>query len=115
MMFRFFCALLIAGIAYFADSGSYAAGDFEVTVVIKDHRFEPAEIKVPPAVRVKLTVINQDPTPEEFECPQLKLEKVIAGESRGVLRFGPVTPGTYRFVGEFNEATAQGSLIVEQM
>jgi hypothetical protein len=104
-------SILVAGLVLLASSSLLAA--FEATVVIKDHRFSPREIKVPVAARVKLTVVNQDPTPEEFESHELKVEKVIPGGDTGVVRFGPLAPGKYPFYGEFNEATAQGTVIVE--
>jgi plastocyanin len=113
MMPRSFTAALAAALVLSTAGGSLAAGNFEATVVIKDHRFEPAEIKVPIATRVELSVVNQDATPEEFESHQLRVEKVIPGGSTGIVRFGPLAPGTYPFFGEFNEATAQGSVVVE--
>ena len=57
----------------------------EYTITIKDHRFTPAEIKVPANKRVTITVINDDPTPEEFDSKALKVEKVIPGKSKGVV------------------------------
>jgi plastocyanin len=83
------------------------------TVVLKDHKFDPAEIHVPAGKRITLTVDNQDATPEEFESQELKVEKVIAGSSKGIVRFGPLEAGTYPFHGEYNEATAQGKVIAE--
>jgi hypothetical protein len=62
---------------------------------------------------VTLTVLNDDPTPEEFESPALKVEKVIPGKSKATIRIGPLKPGTYPFIGEFNEATAKGVVIAE--
>ena len=88
-----------------------AQDDF--TVTIKNHRFTPSEIKVPANKRIQLTVVNDDPTPEEFECREMKVEKVIPGKSKGVVRIGPLAPGRYPFFGEFNEATAKGVLIAE--
>jgi hypothetical protein len=38
---------------------------------------------------------------------------VIPGKSKAVVRFGPLEPGRYEFVGEFNEATAKGVVIAE--
>lgn len=88
-----------------------AQDDF--TVTIKNHRFTPSEIKVPANKRIQLTVVNDDPTPEEFESREMKVEKVIPGKSKGVVRIGPLAPGRYPFFGEFNEATAKGVLIAE--
>jgi plastocyanin domain-containing protein len=88
-----------------------AQDDF--TVTIKNHRFTPSEIKVPANKRIQLTVVNDDPTPEEFESREMKVEKVIPGKSKGVVRIGPLAPGRYPFFGEFNEATAKGVLNAE--
>lgn len=85
----------------------------EATLVIKNHRFEPAEVKVPAGQRIKVTVHNQDSTPEEFESHKLNREKVIAGGGKAVIFIGPLTPGSYPFVGEYNEATAKGVVIAE--
>jgi hypothetical protein len=81
-------------------------------LVIKDHRFQPAELVIPAGVKVKLVVDNQDATPEEFESHELNREKVIPGNSQAKIFVGPLDAGTYPFFGEFNQATAQGKLIV---
>lgn len=85
----------------------------EFTLVIKDHKFTPAELTIPAGVKVKLIVDNQDATPEEFESHELNREKVIPGNSQAKIFVGPLQPGVYPFFGEFNEATAQGKLIVQ--
>ncbi len=89
------------------------AGDATYTLVIKGHKFEPAELKVPAGQKIKITIDNQDPTPEEFESRELKREKVIPGSSKGVLSIGPLKPGSYAFVGEFHENEAKGVIIAE--
>jgi plastocyanin len=96
--------LLTAGAAARAD-------DYVLT--IKDHRFTPEEIKVPAGQRVMITVVNDDATPEEFDSSALKVEKVVAGKSKGVVRVGPLKPGRYPFIGEYHEATAKGVVIAE--
>ena len=85
----------------------------DITTTIKNHRFTPSEVKVPANKRIQLTVVNDDPTPEEFESREMKVEKVIPGKSKGVVRIGPLAPGRYPFFGEFNEATAKGVIIAE--
>jgi plastocyanin len=90
-----------------------SAADPEALLVIRNHRFEPAELKVPAGKRVKLTVHNQDPTPEEFESKKLGREKVVPGGAKVVIFVGPLKPGKYEFYGEYNEATAKGAVIAE--
>lgn len=89
------------------------AAEPELLLVIKNHRFEPTELKVPANKRVKLVIHNQDPTPEEFESHSLNREKVIPGGAKATIFLGPLKPGRYTFFGEFNEATAQGAVVVE--
>jgi plastocyanin len=90
-----------------------AADEVEATISIKDHKFEPAELKVPAGKAIKLTVKNLDKTPEEFESKPLKFEKVIAGNGTAVIRLKPLAKGSCKFFGEYHEATAQGVLIAE--
>ena len=85
----------------------------DVTITIKNHQFTPAEVKVPANKRVQITIVNDDRTPEEFESHEMKVEKVIPGKSKGVVRIGPLAPGRYPFFGEFNQATAKGVVIAE--
>ncbi|CAO3420383.1 cupredoxin domain-containing protein [Azospirillum doebereinerae] len=89
------------------------AEDAPITIVIKDHKFEPAEVKVPANKRVTLLVDNQDVTSEEFESAELKVEKIVGGRKQMKVAIGPLKPGTYPFFGEFHEATAQGVVLAE--
>jgi hypothetical protein len=90
-----------------------ALADQDVTLVIENHLFQPAELRVSAGQRIRIVVDNRDATPEEFESKKLRAEKVIPGKSKGVVMVGPLKPGTYSFFGEFNEKTAQGVLIAE--
>lgn len=83
------------------------------TIIIKDHKFQPAELKVPAGQAFKLLVKNTDPTAEEFESHDLHREKIIAGNSEATISMRALEAGTYKFFGEFNESTAQGQIIVE--
>lgn len=90
-----------------------AAADLEVALSIKDHKFSPAEIKVPAGKKVKLVVSNLDSTPEEFESTELNREKLIAANGKANVYIGPLSPGRYPFWGEFNEKSARGVIVVE--
>ncbi|HET8545769.1 MAG TPA: cupredoxin domain-containing protein [Pseudolabrys sp.] len=106
-------ALILIGVAAFLAIGATMTRADDYVLTIKDHRFTPTEIKIPANKRVQITVVNDDPTPEEFESHEMKVEKVIPGKSKGVVRVGPLKPGRYPFFGEFHEATAKGTLIAE--
>jgi plastocyanin len=94
-------------------SAAALAADPEQVLVIKGHRFEPAEFKVPAGKRIKLIVHNQDATPEEFESKSLSREKLIPAGAKATIFVGPLKAGRYDFVGEYNEATAKGAIVVE--
>ena len=98
--------------AFIAFAPALARAD-DLTLTIKDHKFTPTEIKVPANKRVQLTVINDDATPEEFDSHDLKVEKVVPGKSKGIVRIGPLKPGRYNFIGEYHESTANGVVIAE--
>jgi len=85
----------------------------EFPLTIRDHRFTPAEIRVPANVKVRLVVDNQDAAPEEFDSHALNREKLIPGKSKATIFIGPLAPGRYPFIGEFNAATAQGVVIAQ--
>lgn len=89
------------------------AADAEALLVIKNHRFEPAEINVPAGQRVKLVVHNQDSTAEEFESHDLNREKVVPPGAKATIYIGPLKAGRYSFFGEYHEATAKGVVIAE--
>lgn len=90
-----------------------SAAEPEFQLVITNHRFEPAELKVPINQRIKLVVLNKDSTPEEFESHSLNREKVIPGGAKAVIYIGPLKAGRYEFFGEYNESTAKGAVIAD--
>jgi plastocyanin len=96
-------------------SGASAkAEDAQVfTITIKDHKFDPAEVRVPAGKPVILVVKNADATAEEFDSSALKVEKIIPGGQQGTVRLRPLAVGNYAFVGEFHSDTANGSVIAE--
>ena len=104
---------LTAALLLAAAAAPLSAAEPEVLLVIREHKFEPAEVKVPANQRVKLVVHNQDATPEEFESHALNREKVVPPRSKATIYIGPLKPGRYPFVGEFHEATAKGVILAE--
>ena len=89
------------------------ADDAEARLVIRNHRFEPAELAVPAGKKVKLTIENEDATAEEFESYELNREKVVPAKGKVTLYVGPLKPGRYPFFGDFHKDTAQGVLIAQ--
>ena len=108
MLARFGAIALLA-----VSTTAYAAGEADVVVVIRDHCLSPAEVRIPANTKVRLVIDNQDATPEEFDSHALNREKVIPPRSKANVFIGPLTPGRYPFMGEFNASTAQGVVVVE--
>ena len=86
------------------------AADADYTLVISDHRFQPAEITIPSGKKIKLMIVNRDSTPEEFDSFALNREKVIVGQGSAIVYIGPLDTGRYEFMGEFHASTAQGAI-----
>lgn len=105
-------AVLALGV--FSASARADESPFDVPITIKNHRFEPAEIKVPAARPIRLIVTNADDTPEEIESSALKIERVILPGKTSEFLLRPLAKGRkYKFIGEFNPKTARGQLIVD--
>ena len=104
--------LILAAALLFA-AGAVLAQDAEVRLVIRDHKFEPAEITVPADKKVKLLIENEDATAEEFESYELNREKVVPAKGIISVFVGPLKPGRYPFFGDFHKDTAQGVLIAK--
>jgi plastocyanin len=104
-------ALLAMAAVHALASPRAQAAEPDFALVIKDHRFTPAELAVPAGQKVRILIENQDPTPEEFESYALNREKIVPANGRIVVFVGPLKPGRYEFFGEFNQATARGWLV----
>jgi plastocyanin len=85
----------------------------ELTLTIRDHRFDPIEVRAPAGTALRLVVTNADQTPEEFESYDLNREKLIRPGQTVTIHLPALKPGTYEFFGEFHQETAQGRLIIE--
>ncbi len=92
---------------------SAATADEEFRLVLKDHAFQPQEITVPAGRKVRLIVENRDATPEEFDSYALNREKVIPGNSTGAIYIGPLSAGSYAFIGEYHASTAKGRVVAK--
>lgn len=101
----FFLALVISP-ALFAKTQ-------EFYVTLKDHVFTPSELVIPANTKVKLIIVNQDETLEEFDSFDLNREKVLFPGKKGRVFVGPLPPGKYEYFGEYFPNTARGVIIVE--
>jgi plastocyanin domain-containing protein len=85
----------------------------EFTLVLKNHVYQPSELRIPAGTKFKIIVRNEDATPEEFESTDFGREKIVPPNSSIEVYVGPLKAGTYGFFGDFHQDTAKGRLIVE--
>jgi heme/copper-type cytochrome/quinol oxidase subunit 2 len=98
--------LLLAAVPALADTPP------EVAITIKGQQFVPSEVQIPAGVQVKLTVRNEDKTPDEFESSQLHREQLVLPGHQITIFVGPLDPGRYEFFDDFHPKT-RGHLIVK--
>ena len=75
-------------------------------------QFQPGELRAPADKPVTIRVKNLDAKAMEFESKSLRVEKVVAANSEGVINVRALKPGRYEFYDDFN-AAARGALIVQ--
>jgi hypothetical protein len=94
----------LAGAAMLLGGPAATAAD-PIRLTIQGHRFEPAEVTAPAGERFRIEVENRDPTPAEFESPDLRIEKIVAAGSKITVSAGPLKPGRYDFVDDYHPDT----------
>jgi hypothetical protein len=92
---------------------AWADDPFAISLTLKDHKFEPAEIKVPANKPIVITLKNEDGAFEEFDSSALHTEKIVTGHGTVTIKLKPLAAGRYPFEGEYHAKTAQGMLVVE--
>ena len=109
---RFLILVLTAGLVIFP--ASVRADDpFALGLTLKDHVFDPPELKAPAGRDIAITLRNEDESFEEFDSDALRTEKIVTAKGKVTIKLKPLAAGRYPFRGEFHDATAQGVLIVE--
>jgi hypothetical protein len=81
-----------------------------VRLVLENHKFSPATVDVPAGRRIRVELVNRDGSAEEFDSDDLHVEKDVAPHGKAAFTVGPLSPGTYRFMGELHADTASGEL-----
>jgi plastocyanin len=90
-----------------------ATADDTVTLslTLKDHKFDPAEVHAPAGVPIEFHIKNLNGIVSEFESSDLHFEKIVPNGSEAVVHVRPQQPGRYNFFDDFHHET-QGFLIV---
>ena len=102
----------ICAIAMLPLSPSQAQQATEVQVSYSNGQFQPSELRAPADKPITVRVKNLDAKAMEFESKSLRVEKVVAGKSEGVINVRALKPGRYEFYDDFNEK-ARGALVVQ--
>lgn len=106
-------AFVLLGIAIlFPSRETSAQQSASIAIAVKDHRFQPAQVSAPANRPLSIKVKNLDAAPMEFESASLRVEKVIAPGSEGVVNVRPLAPGRYEFFDDFHAET-RGVLTVQ--
>jgi hypothetical protein len=108
----FFAITLLGAVVLFASGHAKAQQSASVTISVKDHRFQPSQISAPANRPISIKVKNLDTAPMEFESVSLRVEKVIAAGSEGVVNVRALAPGRYEFFDDFHQET-RGTRIVQ--
>ena len=112
LMLRVAALALATAIVAAAGAGARAQDAAEVAISVKDHHFQPGEIRAPANRPLTIRVKNLDATPMEFESLSLRVEKVVAAGGEGVVHVRALAPGRYEFFDDFHPET-RGTLVVQ--
>jgi plastocyanin len=105
-------ALASFAAAAVVNPGTATADDtVTLSLTLKDHKFDPAEVHAPAGVPIELHVKNLNGIVSEFESSDLHIEKIVPNGSEAVVHVRPQQPGRYNFFDDFHHET-QGFLVV---
>jgi hypothetical protein len=105
--------ILMAAFLLFDLQAAAAADDLQTyRLVLKDHKFTPAELHVPAAKPFWIVIANNEDAADEFEMGAPTLEKVIQPGAEGRVRVRPLAPGQYDFFDDFHP-DAKGAIVAE--
>jgi plastocyanin len=103
-------ALLLAA-ASLAPRVAGAEDTVALSITLKDHKFDPAELHAPPGAPIDIKVKNLNDIVSEFESDDLHFEKIVPVGSEATVHVRPQQPGRYKFFDDFHRDT-QGYLVV---
>lgn len=113
MMKQKILVLAAAGaIATVAVSPALAQQATEVRLTYSNGAFQPREVRAPADKPVVFRIKNADAKAMEFESTSLRVEKVVAAKSEGIVNVRALKPGRYEFYDDFNDK-ARGTLNIQ--
>ena len=111
MMKRLTLAALCA-IATLQAAPSQAQQATEIQLTYSKGQFQPSQVSAPANKPISFRVKNLDAKAMEFESTSLRVEKVVAAGTEGVINVQALKPGRYEFYDDFNDK-ARGALTVQ--
>jgi hypothetical protein len=102
----------VCAVTLLSVSPSSAQQATEVQVSYSNGQFQPSEVRAPADKPITFRIKNLDGKAMEFESKSLRVEKVVAANSEGVINVRALKPGRYEFYDDFNEK-ARGALTVQ--
>jgi hypothetical protein len=102
----------LAAIAMLQASPSHAQQATEISLTYSKGQFQPSQVTAPADKPISIRLKNLDSKAMEFESTSLRVEKVVAAGSEGVINVRALKPGRYEFYDDFNEK-ARGALTVQ--
>lgn len=104
--------LLVGSVLILCTNDLRAQDRSTIAIAVKDHHFQPSEIRAPANRPLAIEVKNLDTTPMEFESVSLRVEKVIAPGAVGTVNIRPLALGRYEFFDDFHPTT-RGTLTIQ--
>lgn len=102
----------LCAIAVLQASASHAQQATEIRLTYSKGQFQPSQVSAPADKPISFRIKNLDAKAMEFESTSLRVEKVVAAGSEGVVNVRALKPGRYEFYDDFNDK-ARGALTVQ--
>jgi hypothetical protein len=84
----------------------------EIRLTYSNGQVQPAQVSAPADKPILFRLKNLDAKAMEFESTSLRVEKVVAAGTEGLINVRALKPGRYEFYDDFN-AKARGVLTVQ--
>ncbi len=105
-------AAALLALALIAGPGAARAQNaVSLSITIKNHEFDPAELHAPAGKQIAIHVKNLNSAVSEFESSALHFEKIVPAGKEAVVYVRPLKAGRYKFYDDFHRAT-EGYLVV---
>ena len=102
----------LCAIAMFQAPALHAQQATEIRLTYSKGQFQPSQVSAPADKPISFRIKNMDAKAMEFESTSLRVEKVVAAGTEGVVNVRTLKPGRYEFYDDFNEK-ARGALTVQ--